>query len=111
MDGDLAHPRLRDLPIGIEAAGKRHETDCMGGVDVPAHRYWGAHTERSLVQYSIGNDRMPKRVYHAYDDIKKAVALVNAADVGFELLSLALLAELSPVALGLTARSAPGTSV
>ena len=33
---DLAHPRLRDLPIGIEAAAKCHETDSMGGVDVPA---------------------------------------------------------------------------
>jgi fumarate hydratase class II len=70
---------LLDTPIGISAAGKRHETDSMGGIDVPADRYWGAQTERSLVHFSIGNDRMPKRVYHAYGYVKKAAALVNAA--------------------------------
>jgi fumarate hydratase class II len=73
------HPVLRDVPIGIDAVGKRHETDSMGGIDVPADRYWGAQTERSLVHFSIGNDRMPKRVYHAYGYVKKAAALVNAA--------------------------------
>ena len=70
---------LRDLPIGIEAEGMRHETDSMGGIDVPADRYWGAQTQRSLVHFSIGDDRMPKRVYHAYGTVKKAAALVNAA--------------------------------
>jgi fumarate hydratase, class II len=73
------HPILRDLPIGIDAAGQRHETDSMGGIDVPADRYWGAQTERSLVHFSIGDDRLPKRVYHAYGYVKKAAALVNAA--------------------------------
>src|SRR5246500_633855 len=73
------HPILRDIPIGIDATGQRHETDSMGGIDVPADRYWGAQTERSLVHFSIGNDRMPKRVYHAYGYVKKAAALVNAA--------------------------------
>lgn len=72
-------PILQDIPIGINATGKRHETDSMGGIDVPADRYWGAQTERSLVHFSIGNDRMPKRVYHAYGYVKKAAALVNAA--------------------------------
>jgi fumarate hydratase class II len=73
------HPTLRDLPIGIDATGQRHETDSMGGIDVPANRYWGAQTQRSLVHFSIGDDRMPKRVYHAYGYVKKAAALVNAA--------------------------------
>jgi fumarate hydratase class II len=72
------HPILRDLPIGIDAAGQRHETDSMGVIDVPADRYWGAQTQRSLVHFSIGDDRMPKRVYHAYGYVKKAAALVNA---------------------------------
>jgi fumarate hydratase class II len=76
---EAATPNLLDTPIGISAAGKRHETDSMGGIDVPADRYWGAQTERSLVHFSIGNDRMPKRVYHAYGYVKKAAALVNAA--------------------------------
>jgi fumarate hydratase, class II len=74
-----AHPILRDMPIGIDATGERHETDSMGGIDVPAGRYWGAQTQRSLVHFSIGNDHMPKRVYHAYGYVKKAAALVNAA--------------------------------
>src|SRR3981189_741974 len=72
------HPMLRDVPIGIDATGQRHETDSMGAIDVPADRYWGAQTQRSLVHFSIGDDRMPKRVYHAYGDVKKAAALVNA---------------------------------
>jgi fumarate hydratase, class II len=73
------HPTLRDIPIGIDATGQRHETDSMGGIDVPADRYWGAQTQRSLVHFAIGDDRMPKRVYHAYGYVKKAAALVNAA--------------------------------
>src|ERR1700688_726800 len=76
---DQAHPVLRDVPIGINAAGQRHETDSMGGIEVPADRYWGAQTQRSLVHFAIGDDHMPKRVYHAYGYVKKAAALVNAA--------------------------------
>ena len=76
---DERHPVLREIPIGINATGQRHETDSMGGIDVPANRYWGAQTQRSLVHFAIGNDRMPKRVYHAYGYVKKAAALVNAA--------------------------------
>jgi len=76
---DQPNPGLHDIPIGIDAAGERHETDSMGGIDVPADRYWGAQTQRSLIHFSIGNDRMPKRVYHAYGFVKKAAALVNAA--------------------------------
>src|ERR1700757_2165921 len=71
-------PVLHDIPIGIDATGQRHETDSMGGIDVPADRYWGAQTQRSLVHFAIGDDRMPKRVYHAYGYVKQAAALVNA---------------------------------
>src|SRR5271163_476100 len=76
---DQTQPVLRDVAIGINAAGQRHETDSMGGIEVPADRYWGAQTQRSLVHFAIGNDRMPKSVYHAYGYVKKAAALVNAA--------------------------------
>src|SRR5271165_3891592 len=76
---DTGQPALRDVPIGIDATGFRHETDAMGGIEVPADRYWGAQTQRSLIHFSIGDDRMPKRVYHAYGYVKKAAALVNAA--------------------------------
>jgi len=70
---------LHDTAIGIPATGMRRETDSMGEIEVPADRYWGAQTQRSLVHFSIGDDRMPKRVYHAYGYVKKAAALINAA--------------------------------
>jgi len=70
---------LHDVAIGIDATGMRRETDSMGEIEVPADRYWGAQTQRSLVHFAIGDDRMPKRVYHAYGHVKKAAALVNAA--------------------------------
>ncbi len=72
-------PTLRAVPIGINATGTREEFDSMGTVAVPADRYWGAQTERSLHHFDIGGDRMPKAVYHAYGYVKKACALVNAA--------------------------------
>jgi fumarate hydratase class II len=75
---DQTQPVFHDVPIGIDAVGQRHETDSMGGIEVPADRYWGAQTQRSLVHFAIGNDRMPKSVYHAYGYVKKAAALVNA---------------------------------
>jgi fumarate hydratase class II len=71
-------PQLLDLPIGINASGTRCETDSMGAIDVPADRYWGAQTQRSLIHFSIGDDRIPKEVYHAYGYVKKAAANVNA---------------------------------
>ena len=68
------------MTIGTNQTGTRQESDSMGVIDVPAEHYWGAQTQRSLIHFSIGNDRMPKEVYHAYGFVKKAAALVNAAD-------------------------------
>nr|WP_249202154.1 MULTISPECIES: class II fumarate hydratase [Gluconobacter] len=70
---------MRDTSIGLNVSGTRVETDSMGRIDVPADRYWGAQTQRSLEHFSIGNDRMPMEVYHAYGIVKKAAAQVNAA--------------------------------
>ena len=70
-------PKILDLPIGIDATGARREFDSLGNVDVPADHYWGAQTQRSLEHFNIGNDRMPKEVYHAYGYVKKAAAIVN----------------------------------
>jgi fumarate hydratase class II len=70
-------PTRTDVPIGIDQTGKRVEFDSMGKVDVPADRYWGAQTQRSLQHFSIGNDRMPVEVYRAYGIVKKAAAIVN----------------------------------
>lgn len=76
---DDAARDILDLPVGLDATGDRSEFDSMGSVDVPADRYWGAQTQRSLQHFSIGGDRMPKEVYHAYGYVKKAAARVNAA--------------------------------
>jgi fumarate hydratase, class II len=70
-------PKILDLPIGLDATGTREEFDSLGKVEVPADHYWGAQTERSLHHFNIGNDRMPKEVYHAYGYVKKAAAVVN----------------------------------
>jgi fumarate hydratase class II len=79
MSGRGEHT-MEDIPIGIEAHGERREFDSMGDVQVAADRYWGAQTQRSLHHFSIGHDRMPKEVYHAYGVVKKACALVNARE-------------------------------
>src|SRR5713226_8742612 len=76
---DTQAPTILDVPIGLDATGTRREFDSLGVVEVPANRYWGAQTQRSLIHFSIGHDRMPKEVYHAYGYVKKAAALVNAA--------------------------------
>lgn len=76
---DRDFPVMTDVPIGLPATGTRTEFDSMGSVEVPASRYYGAQTARSLVHFSIGDDRMPKAVYHAYGIVKKACALVNQA--------------------------------
>ncbi len=77
--GSKDHPTMKDVPIGLDAKGSRREFDSMGSVEVPADRYYGAQTARSLVHFSIGGDRMPKAVYHAYGIVKKACTLVNQA--------------------------------
>jgi fumarate hydratase class II len=70
-------PTILDLPAVLDATGQRREFDSLGDVEVPADRYWGAQTQRSLEHFNIGNDRMPKEVYHAYGYVKKAAAVVN----------------------------------
>jgi fumarate hydratase, class II len=76
---DPAQPAsILDLPIGTGVTGLRTESDSMGPIDVPAEHYWGAQTQRSLIHFSIGEDRMPIEVCHAYAHIKKAAALINA---------------------------------
>jgi len=55
----------------------RTETDSMGAIEVPADRYWGAQTERSLLHFAIGFDRMPRSVIRAFGLLKRACAEVN----------------------------------
>ena len=57
--------------------GMRQERDGMGAILVPADRYWGAQTERSLRHFDIGGDLMPVEVITALAIVKKAAAMVN----------------------------------
>lgn len=56
----------------------RTETDTMGKIKVPADKYWGAQTQRSLVNFPIGPPAsMPIEIIHAFGFLKKAAAITN----------------------------------
>lgn len=57
----------------------RTESDSLGTIEVPADRYWGAQTQRSLIYFAIGNDCMPPELIRAFGILKKAAALANEA--------------------------------
>lgn len=59
----------------------RVETDSMGSVEVPADRYWGAQTQRSIENFPIGRDRFVwgRPIIEAFGHVKRAAALSNAA--------------------------------
>ena len=57
----------------------RIETDSFGPLDVPADKYWGAQTQRSIINFPIGWERQPVPIIRALGVIKKACALVNKA--------------------------------
>ena len=59
----------------------RTETDSMGEITVPADRYWGAQTQRSLHHFSIGREHFPRPMIRALGVLKKAAALTNG-DLG-----------------------------
>ncbi|MCY4498030.1 MAG: lyase family protein, partial [Rhodospirillaceae bacterium] len=58
--------------------GMRTERDTLGAVVVPADRYWGAQTQRSLLNFCIGGRKMPYAVIQGLAVVKKACARVNA---------------------------------
>src|SRR3954462_10594367 len=55
----------------------RTETDTFGPIDVPSDRYWGAQTQRSLQNFRIGEERMPRPLIRALAVVKRAAAEVN----------------------------------
>jgi fumarate hydratase, class II len=59
----------------------RKERDTMGIVEVPSDKYWGAQTQRSLENFRIGHELMPREVIRAFAVLKKGCALVNV-DMG-----------------------------
>src|SRR5437660_8695540 len=62
------------MPAGVPT---RTESDSMGKMDVPADRYYGAQTARSLVHFAIGKETMPPELIRAFGILNKAAALVN----------------------------------
>src|SRR2546421_9322022 len=66
------------MTAGVAAKGPtRTESDSMGKIEVPADRYYGAQTARSLIHFDIGNDTMPAELIRAFGVLKKATSLVN----------------------------------
>lgn len=57
----------------------RIETDTMGSVPVPADKYWGAQTQRSLEHFKIGDERLPRPLIRALGIVKRCAALANIA--------------------------------
>jgi fumarate hydratase class II len=55
----------------------RIERDSMGDMQVPADRYWAAQTQRSLENFKIGAEIMPREITHAFGLLKKAAAIAN----------------------------------
>ncbi len=57
----------------------RTETDSFGPLEVPADKYWGAQTQRSIINFPIGWERQPVAIVRALGVIKRACATVNMA--------------------------------
>lgn len=57
----------------------RVESDTFGPIDVPAHRLWGAQTQRSLQNFDISGERQPREIIRALAQVKRASAVVNHA--------------------------------
>lgn len=55
----------------------RIEKDTMGEIEVPNDKYWAAQTQRSLENFPIGNEKMPKEIIEGFAHLKKACALTN----------------------------------
>lgn len=62
-----------------QSTSTRTETDAFGPIQVPADKYWGAQTERSLENFRINqpHDRMPEPIVRAFGFVKGAAAAVN----------------------------------
>jgi len=66
-----------NAPKQASKAAIRVETDSFGPIEVSADRYWGAQTQRSLENFRIGGERMPKPIVRALGIVKMASAMVN----------------------------------
>src|SRR3954454_4000428 len=72
-------PPISSIGMQSTMASTRTETDSFGPIEVPADRYWGAQTQRSLGNFKIGWEKQPKPVVRALGVIKRASAETNMA--------------------------------
>eukprot|EP00842_Homolaphlyctis_polyrhiza_P003523 jgi/Hompol1/4171/HPOL_006961-RA len=80
MSASSSHAAIRSLSVsGVAAGSFRKEKDTFGDIMVPADKYWGAQTQRSLQNFDIGgsSERMPEPIIRAFAIVKKAAATVN----------------------------------
>ncbi len=77
-DGSI-HPIMRDIPIGLSVPANGASSTAWARSRCQPTATGARRPQRSLHHFSIGDDRMPKAVYHAYGIVKKACALVNQA--------------------------------
>ena len=68
-----------DTPLTRETRSFRTESDTMGDLQVPSDRYYGCQTARSLINFDIGSDLMPRGVIRAFGILKQAAAKTNIA--------------------------------
>ena len=61
----------------MKKTNTRVEVDILGTVEIPIDKYWGAQTQRALMNFSIGWEKQPLSIIHALGLVKKACALSN----------------------------------
>ena len=81
LDGPTPSHITSKSPVSRKPKGTRGniriEADTMGEIEVPADRYFGAQTARSIINFDIGEDRMPRSVIRAFGILKQAAADTN----------------------------------
>ena len=68
---------MKSPSTGNQQPATRSESDSFGAIDVPGDKYWGAQTQRSLQNFKIGGETMPKPLITAFGVLKLAAAKVN----------------------------------
>ena len=72
-------PQKASKPSSKQSKGARIESDTMGDLEVPSDRYYGCQTARSLINFDIGTDTMPRGVIRSFGILKQAAAKTNVA--------------------------------
>ena len=75
----VQNPSKADKPALTSEVGIRVESDTMGDLQVASDRYYGCQTARSLINFDIGDDTMPRGVIRSFGILKQAAAKTNVA--------------------------------